>query len=253
MNFANFFDQLELNTSEIEKLAFATSWIASVSHGDILGLPLAEFLDSVHQDFSRQRIPIKFDLLGRASIETNDGYLVTRVDLSGLTASKYLRNKAAAFVSRHVETGLALSALAVSRQYLKVPVGVVRSSVLHAQSTRQFKTFRDSNGVPKGFLSWAWLSNYSLARLESNASLVLHPSEWNEGEILCFRDIAFTEESLARVSIDLGGALFCEESICYVTLGVAGQPKLVRLTSGDRSDFAVWLGSQLNQAPASIS
>ncbi|WP_414448018.1 toxin-activating lysine-acyltransferase [Burkholderia sp. 22PA0099] len=52
------------------------------------------------------------------------------------------------------------------------------------------------NGDPVGYLIWAMLTPRTLDKLLGQA-YVLHPSEWNEGELLCILDLMLPRGSMA--------------------------------------------------------
>ncbi|WP_186020898.1 toxin-activating lysine-acyltransferase [Burkholderia gladioli] len=51
------------------------------------------------------------------------------------------------------------------------------------------------NGEPVGYLIWALLTPETLSKLLDQA-YVLHPSEWNEGELLCILDLMLPRGSM---------------------------------------------------------
>jgi hemolysin-activating ACP:hemolysin acyltransferase len=109
-------------------------------------------------------------------------------------------------------------------------------------SSQQYRVYEAKGNEPRGFLSWAWLSAFTLERLTANPLAPLHPSEWNEGTSLCFRDIAATPEIAAAIASDLGGGLFPMEP-CYVTMqtDASGGLSLIRFESNERYELAEWL------------
>jgi hemolysin-activating ACP:hemolysin acyltransferase len=136
-----------------------------------------------------------------------------------------------------MRTGLKCSAA-----YSAAPDDALNSLIEVCHSIQQFRVYEDSRGEPQGFLSWAWLSDFTLDRLQINPFAPLHPSEWNEGETLCFRDLAATAQSAAAIAKDLGGGSFPDEP-CYITMqtDAKGTHSLIRFEPEERYELAEWL------------
>jgi hemolysin-activating ACP:hemolysin acyltransferase len=140
------------------------------------------------------------------------------------------------------EQGHMLMALRCSNSHAAAPTEALNLLVDVCYSLRQYHRYSDSSGQPKGFLSWAWLSEFTLDRLQANPFVPLHPSEWNEGVILCFCDVVATAQTAHEIAQDLGGGLFPDEA-CYITMqtGTDGSNTLIRFESNERAELTEWL------------
>lgn len=81
---------------------------------------------------------------------------------------------------------------------------------------RQFRVYEDAGGCPNGMLTWAWLSERTIARIEQQPLHAVHVSEWNEGETLCFFDVATSAASRAETIADVAGRLFPDQRHCLL-------------------------------------
>jgi hemolysin-activating ACP:hemolysin acyltransferase len=129
-----------------------------------------------------------------------------------------------------------------SASYFAAPDDAVNALIEVCHSIQQYRVYDDRRGEPQGFLSWAWLSDFTLNRLQINPFAQLHPSEWNEGEILCFRDLAATDQTVIAIAKDLRGGLFPDEP-CYITMqtDAKGTHALIRFEPDERYELAEWL------------
>jgi hemolysin-activating ACP:hemolysin acyltransferase len=136
-------------------------------------------------------------------------------------------------------------ALVCSPLYAQAPPSQLESLAEACQSLCQYRVYGISLDVPTGILSWAWLSDFTLIRLNENPFALLHPSEWNEGTMLCFRDIVPTTDSANAIADDLGGALFPGEP-CYVTMQTdsKGTLSLIRFEPDERYELSEWVRAQ---------
>ncbi len=72
--------------------------------------------------------------------------------------------------------------------YFKADIGkLVVEEILPAYRHGCVRIFYDMDHVPVGFITWAWLSEETEARLLRDMDPWLHLSEWNEGKSLWIR------------------------------------------------------------------
>ena len=245
-------DHLQINASPSQYLGLLVGLTCAEAHVDALRQPLPRFLQRCAADRQSALRAPRFDHLARTSMWESSR--IKRigdrtVPVEALTRNKDALDSARAAVDKHVATGQALLALGAAKEYANVATGAVRSMVLSAFSTRQSKTYFNGADTPFGFVSWAWVSQYTLMRLQVDAAAHLHPSEWNEGESLCFRDVAVTEDAVDAIADDLGGLLFPSEPVCYFAMRAPRRdaPELVRFAASRRADLAQWMRDRVKR------
>jgi hemolysin-activating ACP:hemolysin acyltransferase len=161
-----------------------------------------------------------------------------------------LRARAESFAEFH-QTGSMIRALACAEHatdLLARPLNLINEIA----TLRQFRIYEDADGQPRGLLTWAWLSDYTIARIPGAPLHSVHPSEWNEGESLCIFDFAVSQSSVKELQADVEEKLFPDERhiLLYVQTGCRGLPDFVRLdrkVSGHAVDK--WLASGQTLAP----
>lgn len=84
--------------------------------------------------------------------------------------------------------GAAVDAMARSDEYCQYPMACVTLWVEPAIWHEQIHFFRDDSGQVCGYMTWAWLAEDTERRLLQDSNVVLHISEWNEGERLWILD-----------------------------------------------------------------
>jgi len=88
---------------------------------------------------------------------------------------------------RYLTAGL-VSTILSSSPYFKADIGkLLVDEVLPAYRHRCIRIFYDMDHVPVGFITWAWLSEETEARLLRTMDPWIHLSEWNEGNSLWVR------------------------------------------------------------------
>ncbi|MDH5821775.1 toxin-activating lysine-acyltransferase [Luteimonas sp. RD2P54] len=75
-----------------------------------------------------------------------------------------------------------------SPTYCQYPVACMPEWIEPAILLRQIKIFRDSAGVLAGYMTWAYLAPDVEDRFKNDPSVLLHFSEWNEGDRLWIMD-----------------------------------------------------------------
>lgn len=142
--------------------------------------------------------------------------------------------------------GQGLIALNLSPLYQDVPLSRAVSMITTANGMGQMRLYKNTAGEPSGLLTWAWLSEWTKARLTTDGKMPLHQCEWNEGETLCFRDIAVTSDSALQISRDLAGELFPEESSCVLLVRDRSSKDTVlfSIPETERESLGTWVMSQ---------
>jgi len=87
------------------------------------------------------------------------------------------------------EIGFALQVVAECGRG-RASVAAVMSSLVPAVLLKQILFVFDSGGKPLGYVTWAYVSDTTLARLAGGETWAFHPSEWNDGLNLWIADIA---------------------------------------------------------------
>jgi hemolysin-activating ACP:hemolysin acyltransferase len=151
-------------------------------------------------------------------------------------------------VQRMIAIGEALVAFCASKQYCGRALRDVLSTVSFGLGTGQLQIFRDSQGTPTGALTWMWLSTYTVNRLRQRKGIDLHLSEWNEGDVLCFRDIAPSRKSVSEIAKAISGEMFPDEQACYMLAKSACDEgiDIVEIPVGERPRLGSWLMSRMN-------
>jgi cytolysin-activating lysine-acyltransferase len=88
----------------------------------------------------------------------------------------------------HMALGLAVDAMAKSDDYCQYPIACVTLWIEPAIRHEQIHFFRDESGKVCGYMTWAWLAEDAERRLLHDPNVLLHISEWNEGDRLWILD-----------------------------------------------------------------
>ena len=75
-----------------------------------------------------------------------------------------------------------------SKHYCQYPIACLTLWIEPAISHGQMHLFKDSEGNPFGYMTWAYLASDAERRLLCDPEVLLHISEWNEGEALWILD-----------------------------------------------------------------
>lgn len=238
--------ELRLSWTPAQQQAAALGYGAAVHAAASSRLPLAEWLDGVLAELVNGHRILWFDRLARPA-----GFAVARRiaagDASILTRKKDVLDHCATRLHELLAVGEALIALRAAPTYGALPTDTAISLVDTLTRTDQYKVFRDSAGLPLGLLSWAWISAWTVARLQKDVRTPLHPCEWSEGDQLYFRDMAVSRACADAMCADLSGGLFGAAEFCWVGLTGAAddQGTLVRLSPAQRRSFSTWLHTRV--------
>lgn len=74
---------------------------------------------------------------------------------------------------------------------------------VHPYRLGQYKFYFNGNGDVVAVVTWAWVSEYGLQRLINDDYYDMHPSEWNEGDILFLMDVVAPFGHFREVVADL--------------------------------------------------
>jgi hemolysin-activating ACP:hemolysin acyltransferase len=87
------------------------------------------------------------------------------------------------------QVGLAATLMGQSPRYRGYPIAVIHLWLEPAIRHDQIKFFFDESGIPVGYMTWAWLTEDTEFRLIHDRTILLHISEWNEGDRLWILDL----------------------------------------------------------------
>ena len=89
--------------------------------------------------------------------------------------------------------GIVTSLMGASARYCTYPVACIALWLEPAIRHDQIYIFRNDSGTPVGYITWAWLAADTEHRLVSDPEVLLHISEWNEGDRLWILDIVLVD------------------------------------------------------------
>jgi len=98
----------------------------------------------------------------------------------------------------HEKLGLAVAAMMASDAYCRYPVACLTEWVKPAILLDQIHFFFDRTGHLGGYLTWAFLTEDTEERLIGDPRVLLHLSEWNEGDRLWFMDMVVINTEIRR-------------------------------------------------------
>lgn len=107
----------------------------------------------------------------------------------------------------HTALGFAVDVMGKSDEYCQYPVACVTLWIEPAIRHEQIHFFRDESGEVRGYMTWAWLAEDAEQRLLHDPNVLLHVSEWNEGDRLWILDFLVHTGDL-RMRIREARALF---------------------------------------------
>ena len=108
------------------------------------------------------------------------------------------------------QVGLAATVMGQSPQYCGYPIACIQLWLEPAIRHNQIKFFHNESGVAVGYITWAWLAEDAEFRLIHDASVLLHISEWNEGDRLWILDFVLLSGDM-RARLRDAAALFKDE------------------------------------------
>jgi cytolysin-activating lysine-acyltransferase len=96
----------------------------------------------------------------------------------------------------HQSLGLVAAVMLNSREYCQYPIACLKFWIEPAILLNQIHFFFDLGGQPIGYMTWAYLAEDTEKRLLHDPDVLLHLSEWNEGESLWILDLVVLDGSL---------------------------------------------------------
>ena len=94
--------------------------------------------------------------------------------------------------------GIVASLMGASRKYCTYPVACIALWLEPAIRHNQVHIFRNESGLPIGYMTWAWLAQDTERRFLNDPNVLLHISEWNEGERLWVLDFVLISGNLKK-------------------------------------------------------
>ncbi len=88
----------------------------------------------------------------------------------------------------HTKLGIIAALMSHSPQYCQYPIACLTLWIEPAIRHEQIHLFRDETGSAVGYVTWAWLAADAEYRLIHDPEVLLHISEWNEGDRLWILD-----------------------------------------------------------------
>jgi hemolysin-activating ACP:hemolysin acyltransferase len=201
-------------------------------------LRLKEYLQILDVSLERSALGLCFDSYGRES------------DSLEISPSNYIKprykEKLRNLLLERLQIGHFMICLGMSRGYQETSLGAALELARIVHTNSQFKTYIDSSGSPAGAVTWAWIEESCACAALASGDMHLHPSEWDAGRILWFRDIAVTTQSAFAISRDIGGDLFPSETYFLVTMRSrrSGQTVAVKFSAAERASLHDWVVRQ---------
>lgn len=146
-------------------------------------------------------------------------------------------------LTRALEIGRCLLALWNSGQAEQSPLWRSFYMLTEIVAIRQFRTYLAPNNGSDGLLTWAWLSERTIARVEHTPLHAVHTSEWNEGATLCLCDVVMTDAVSKDMLEDIRGNLFPAEMtmLLYWPPRRGAQGRLSRVSRERPEEIDEWL------------
>ncbi|WP_082679783.1 toxin-activating lysine-acyltransferase [Paucibacter sp. KCTC 42545] len=225
-----------------------TYWAVRRLRRDELRVPLSRFLLKQARAKEQRNAELNFDMHGRIGRYIQGGKNDDRSPLENLV----LRDKVTDIIETQLQCGEILFGLASSENYSKILLGQAWDLSRTAVSLKQFKVYRGVDGRPTGVLVWLWISDATAERVSFDANARIHPSEWNEGSSLWFRNLAASSLSAEEIAADLSGGLFPTAPMCRISTysGKLDRSVATSVAGEARGALREWLVNQFNQNQA---
>lgn len=110
----------------------------------------------------------------------------------------------------HASIGAVVSLMARSPRYCGFPVASITEWIRPAVLLDQILFFRNPSGPIVGYMTWAFLAEDTEHRLIHDPSVLLHLSEWNEGQRLWIMDMVVINGEGRRFAAQALRGLFPE-------------------------------------------
>lgn len=106
--------------------------------------------------------------------------------------------------------------MAKSKHYRNYPIALLSTWIDPAIITNQLAVFyRWNDSSPIGYITWAFLAPDAEKRWKTDPKVLLHNSEWNEGETLWIMDFMALPGYCEDVVEFIQGNMFAEHSVAY--------------------------------------
>ncbi len=115
------------------------------------------------------------------------------------------------------QLGLATSCMLSTPRYRGFPIAVMAIWTRHAIIQEQIQFFFDGGGEVQGYLTWAQIRPETRHRCVSQPDYILHPTEWNEGEIIWLMDFCLLQKYRPKERLALLRQTFADtpREVCW--------------------------------------
>lgn len=239
MNLSDALRQTKLTLSASGYLAILVALSAEQESQSCKQLLLSDHLSAMSHSLDRSVNRVSFDRFGRQHVGSEE-----RVAPS-IIRPEYV-DKLRRVLRDQLNIGNFLIGLGMSKSYSACSLGAALELARTVNTSSQFKIYLDSSGKPAGALTWAWVEECRADAALATGELQLHPSEWNEGRCLWFRDVAVAAGSAQELARDLSGGLFPEALDCLVTMRSreSGRTAAIRFSRAERVSLDGWIARQ---------
>lgn len=108
----------------------------------------------------------------------------------------------------HHQLGLVAQLAANHPTHGRLPMACLKHWTEPALRHRQIGFFFDENNRPLGYVTWAWFDGDVEQRWVQDSNVLLHESEWNEGDRLWFLDGIIRRDFLREAQRKLANEVF---------------------------------------------
>lgn len=128
----------------------------------------------------------------------------------------------------HHQLGLVAQLAANHPTHCRLPLACLRHWTEPALRHRQIGFFFDENNRAVGYVTWAWFDAEVEHRWIHDPHVLLHESEWNEGNRLWFLDAIIRPEFLREAHWELATSVFSSvNSASWLTRNDSGETRRV--------------------------
>lgn len=109
------------------------------------------------------------------------------------------------------QLGAVVDLLMRHKIYQRYPIATLRAWVMPAIKASQIKIYYGKYGASIGYITWAWLSLHTANRWVNDPAILLHASEWTDGDALWILDFVACH-GLERLLLDhVRATLFADQ------------------------------------------
>lgn len=239
MNLVEAIAMADLDLCEGDCLSIVLACTAGSESAKSRQLQLSDFIQSLRDESEKLAPCLHFDWRGRRIAQKVPTRKDARISQSDREELRHL-------LAQSMAIGRLMLSLSASRLHRCLALGAALELAQTVNTNLQFKTYSDSSGNPAGALTWAWVEECRADAAIATGDLQLHPSEWNEGRCLWFRDVAVAAGSAQEMARDIGGGLFPEATECLVTMRSrkSGRTVAVKFSGSERASLYDWVAGQ---------